>query len=1000
MKAIIILCILYTSLTFSQECQKKQVEENYQSAISTLTTKADKLEKIIGGENIGDFSLQDVFGLDFKIEQTPQRILKLENILSSDAPVSVEHQNLYKCLVDFQKIDSKEKLVKLSGLYINLKIELLKKNNLLDDSLRQTDLTGTSLPQIKEQINQENTSALKLKKELENDLIKSESQKNTTDTKLEGYKTEFTKQKIELLDKKLSTNRDLEEKIIAFEKFSEKLKQFSKEIESDNQDVLEANFLAIEKLWLEIAKENYIDLFWTSKRFEIKSIPIVPTEYEKTDLVVQYNELVELRKEILREYTEKKNQQLKLLNQLVTNGSSMRAAYYRALGLSYFFKSLGSLKTFELIKNEVSTAPYRVISYFYKKYLYVSEQLSLGREGYVKLSAHMAIILLIIILLYSLMHFFKKLSLKMDDVVRQLMSQFRRFYLVQKFYGLWSKIKENTESILWILTLEFFKSVEYFDDLYLLIWGIQVYVGASILENLVTVFLGAISKLDTSNFANFKARAAETSKKFKNIFLFYFLALIIIEATVGRVYLYTLVYFIVLIYTLYQLIMECSKWEDELRKYAERRFAGAIVERYSKLISILPSRLNAVLMFGFILSFQFFNIFVSLTENFEISKKVSANLFKKQIEKVEASEGADEAIPTEYKESFSPKSLDNQEEYVESAQKLEPRILDEINEWVEGRTEEHSLVIFGDKGIGKTTLLKHIEFELSQNEELELKYIKIPSKTVEKSSLHKLVQKIFNFEEESFNIYNIDKKCSKKTVVFLDECQNIFLSKAGGFDAYHGLLNLINMNTDNIYWVMSFNKYSWLFLDRAFGRTQFVRNVFEVSGWSDNKIKELILKRHSKTNFKLSYDLLISATRSQDEIDKYSSVESKFFKLLWELSRGNPRAALYLWLSALSRRNLSTFNVHVPRGAEIEGVERLSDELLFVISGVLKHENLTASELENVTNLQRGLIRNALKIGMERHFLFRDDRSRFMVDITTQYALIKYLRTKNFIYGS
>lgn len=1000
MKAIIILLLLSTSSAFSQVCQKQQVEENYKSAISTLTSKTEKLEKIIAGENIGDFSLQDVFGVEFKIEQTSQRIEKLEHLLTSDAPVSVEHQNLFECLKNLSKEQSKEQLVALSSEFINLKIELLKKNNLLDDSLRQTDLTGTSLPQIKEQINQENTSALKLKKELENYLIQSESAKNNKDAKFESYKTEFTKQKIELLDKKLSTNKDLEEKIVAFERFSKKLKQFSKEIESDNQEVLEENFLAIEKLWLEIAKENYIDLFWTSKKFEIKSIPIVPSEYEKTDLVVQYKELVELRREILREYTDKKNQQLKLLNQLVTNGSSMRAAYYRALGLSYFFKSLGSLKTLELIKNEISTAPYRVISYFYKKYLYVSEQLSLGREGYVKISAHVAVILFIIILLYSLMHFYKKVSTKLDDIVRQLMSQFRRFYLVQKIYGLWSKIKENTESVLWILTLEFFKSIEYFDDLHLLIWGIQVYLGAAIIENLVTVFLGAISKLDTSNFANFKIRAAETSKKFKNIFLFYFLALIIIEATVGRVYLYTLVYFVVLLYTIYQLIMECSKWEDELRKYAERRFAGAIVERYSKIIAIFPSRLNAVLMFGFIISFQIFNIFVSLTENFEISKKISANLFKKQIEKIEASEGADEAIPSEYKESFSPKSLDNQEEYVESAQKLEPRILGEISEWIEGKTEEHSLVIFGDKGIGKTTLLKRIEFELSQQEDLDLKYMKIPSKTVEKANLYKLVQKIFNFEEESFNIYNIDKKCTKKTVVFLDECQNIFLSKAGGFDAYHGLLNLINMNTDNIYWVMSFNKYSWLFLDRAFGRTQFVRNVFEVSGWSDNKIKELILKRHSKTKFKLSYDLLISATRSQDEIDKYSSVESKFFKLLWELSRGNPRAALFLWISALSRRNLSTFNVHVPRGAELEGVEKLSDELLFVVAGVLKHENLTASELESVTNLQRGLIRNALKIGMERRFLFRDERSRFMVDITTQYALIKYLRTKNFIYGS
>ena len=254
--------------------------------------------------------------------------------------------------------------------------------------------------------------------------------------------------------------------------------------------------------------------------------------------------------------------------------------------------------------------------------------------------------------------------------------------------------------------------------------------------------------------------------------------------------------------------------------------------------------------------------------------------------------------------------------------------------------------------------------------------------------------------DENFDIYRTDKRLERKTVVILDEAQNVYLSQTGGFDAYYGLMNILNMNTDNIYWIMSFNKYSWLYLDRAFGRTKFVRNVFEVQGWSDTKIKELIVKRHEKSHFKLSYDLLINATRSQDEIDRYASVESKFFKLIWELSRGNPRAALFLWKSALSRKSAHSLNVNVPRAIELDGIEKLPDDLLFVIAEVLKHENLSTNEIERTTNLQKGIVRYALKLGLERKYFFKDERNRYMIEISTQYGLIKYLRLKNFIYGS
>ena len=233
----------------------------------------------------------------------------------------------------------------------------------------------------------------------------------------------------------------------------------------------------------------------------------------------------------------------------------------------------------------------------------------------------------------------------------------------------------------------------------------------------------------------------------------------------------------------------------------------------------------------------------------------------------------------------------------------------------------------------------------------------------------------------------------------IDEAQNVFMSQPDGFESYYAFINMINLYTKNIFWMISFNKYSWLYLDRAFGRTAFFRNIYEMNGWNDEKIKELILKRHQLTNYKLSYDLLINATRSQDEIDRYSSVESKFFKLLWELSRGNPRAALHLWITALSYKSNQAFNVNIPKELDFTNLEKLSDELMFVMATILKHENLTIKELEATTCFSKGIVRNAIKVGIEKKFIYRDERQRFMIDIASQYNLIRYLRLKNFLYG-
>jgi len=1007
-----IFCNILQLANANIDCEKPIFLKNYETLNATIKSQLNQIENYLEkgvGEN---FSPSTYFGHNFDVLKTDERINEINNVINLNNGIATENQSLEYCLRKLNLNVRLGNLIKNSTQLQKNKILLLKKNLELNDSIRAGKLTQSELPDLKNKIGRENKESLATRSELENDLINKESEankeKDNTKKELLNYEGELTKSKIELINSKLISNKILEGKIEKFEKYSAKLETLSSKLNSNEPEVITKNFEELESLWLGLSNESYSELFNKGPSFELPQIPEPFVSNREKELVGSLNkqrdDLVYLKNEIRTQLSEKRNYEVKLLNQIVSTSNTLRSSFFNKMGKAYFFKKIFSLNSYVFLKNELTSSPHRVVSYFYSKFLFIKEKVSLGKPGYVELFFKFAQLLLILLGFISLKMIFSKFNAAADRFLQKTLVKTGGSFFPKRIISIWNKLKDNAIYILWLLVLYLVSNLSALSDFSLLTKSIQVFLYSKILKSIITLFLGSVSKLDMGSFSKFKIKANETSNKFKNIFLFYCLTMIFIEATVGRVYLYTLLNYIVLFYSIYNMIIESSRWENEFRRYSEKRFSGALVEKYFNSLKIVPPKLRSLFILLFILVFMIFDVLINYTENFELSKKISANLFKKQIEKVEAEDGSDGKIPQDYKDEFSIKSINESEkdEYVQTVNDLEDKILSEVREWTNEKSEEHSLVVYGDKGIGKTTLLKMIGSEIIKDGKIDVKYVNLPPKTTDRNSVQRFISEIFDdqYNTDEFDIYKYDQQLKKKTILIIDESQNIFLSKIGGFEAFYALVNILNLNTSNIFWIMSFNKYSWLYLDRAFGRTQYFRNVFEIKGWSDLKVKELIMRRHAKTNFKLSYDLLISATRSQDEIDRYASVESKFFKLLWELSSGNPRAALHLWISALSRRSKNIFNVNIPKEIELDGMNKLSDDLMFVAAHVLKHENLSFAEIESTTNLPKGIVRNSLKQGLEKELFYKDERERYMVEISTQNGIIRHLKLKNFIYGS
>lgn len=992
----------------SAPCGEMGPTRSYEKIVGELDGLEASYLLFLNGKGSSGEVFKNIFDDNYQLEKSEDIIQTLKGEFESGTGWSSTYLDSLECLTSDVTKEQKEaiklKLKKIQNLLVKIHIENEKQN----DGLRTSTLSQLNLPGIINELNQQTVKTQVEKKELEENLIQvgeslDESSKQE-DNLLNLYIEKLTKLKIALLDVKLAKNKELEKKVIDFEQQINQLQNLAK---NSSQKDLEIIFEKIEVEWEKITKNNFYQLLNTNFKFGLPNIPSIPEEF--SDNLSSYQKAqnekqkaIQLKAKTLIELNEKKEKELALQNSLLIQANSLRTQYFKQLNRKTIFKRIFSKRGFNLLKNEVLSAPYRLISFGYEKYFRVREMLSKGRAGLIEISLLAFKIFALLFSLWGARIVIRKGYAAFNSFQNATFYKFQKYSLVRFSYSIWNKTKENTEIFLWLLIISFSKYLEEAKHYIILLDLVQVLLIAKIIKSFVTIFLGTVSKIDTRNFLQFRQKARETSEKLSNIYLFYALTLIFTHATIGHVYIYSIIKFFVLFYTVFQIMRAASLWQGEFTLFIERKFSGVLVEKINKVLNVFPAKSRSVLVLLAILVLSLIDFLVRLTENFDISKKISANVFKKQIERIEAEEGADDKIPVEYKNHFSLTSLDNDEDYVTVDEKLEESVKGELLEWTDLKSDEHSLVVYGDKGIGKTTFMKHVLHDFKQGKDVEVYYAQVPAKTITKKKLHDFLKQTFQISDssEKLDLLGYDSKLEKKVVVFIDETQNIFLSRTKGFEAYYDFINLINLNTKNIYWVISFNRYSWLYLDRAFGRNQFFRNVFELKGWNDVKIKELILKRHSKLKYGLSYDLLINATRSQDEIDKYSSIESKFFKLLWELSRGNPRTALYLWLTALSRKNFNNFNVNIPKEYDMSLVGKLSDDLLFVIADILKHENLSTSEVEDTTDLPKGIVRNALKLGYERKFLYQDERGRHMIAVPAQYGLTKYLKLKNFIYGS
>jgi DNA polymerase III delta prime subunit len=644
---------------------------------------------------------------------------------------------------------------------------------------------------------------------------------------------------------------------------------------------------------------------------------------------------------------------------------------------------------FDLIL-EVQSIPLRWISLFKSRITKIFDEISRGFKGWLNLFYELLSVLVVFFLGFIFLKIFKRLSVYLDSR--------RDFYARKSFRdqkaGIYSKWLGRVSPLLpWCWIVIFFAVSEsviqngYFRETVILFPYFTYYAYYRIFRLIVGQVLSSYSfyRYDRS-FKIKKEKLDWTSKFLGRVFLTVLILLHTFRSAGGEGFLYIWIASFSQWFLIFIVFYVSYKWIEEIKLVAQKTFNGVILQTINKC---LESSLCLFVAFPvLILEFIFHSAFWIYThlERFDFIRKISAQYFRS---KVDANKVQEQSLNHSQDFSYVKAFLRGQKEIGYKLLKSQKKIFDEIikktNLWIEGESDEHIALIYGEKGVGKTTLMKGILQSLNNEDQQNCHYFHLKN---DLSSEHTLMSSLETMRESS-----------SKTFVFVDGLQYLFLSKRGGFTRFKDFLKFLQEDRlKNVFWCICINNYSWEFIEAVLQKNRYFNFIFRLNNWSEEEIEEYLLSIHQKTEFKLNFDdVLYSANRTDLESVDFD-IEGRYFRILWEESLGNPAVAMRLWLDSSMKLAEKSIKVLIPKDRE-DFLGGLPDDFYFILASIVKHESLTVKEIEDSTDLGEDIVRNAVKICIEKGYLNKLKNHKVALDSLWQHSIYSTLRRKNFIHG-
>lgn len=1011
-----------------EEYSYQDLDTELTNRLLTSASNKENLQILVYGKEILKVPAEALFAIDLSSPvAVAKRIDALKSVFMRNATPEVPDDDFLTCARKTPGMEDKINELKKNQIDVfKYRLAFLSHSQQIRTDLLETQKSGIYQREQQKQLAVEIDTAQKESQEAELSISVAEEQArlavDQNQKELASQRAILEKTKQDIAQAQIDRSTALKNRSEFYRLYSEKLSLLAASLAGIQNGASKRSYMEANDIWRMLVDRTFSEIdtgnTLTSDlpqlpKFPDKLVNELSSQQIAKDYVKAYNTAKILRSQTILKRADRLEKFRSNHYTMLLQSSRLRSQYLQktiAEGDTSIIKL--SNDYFLDLWREIRVVPYRSLAIFYTAALDVKDRITGGVSGILSLFKDGILLFFFIAIPISVFLGLKRLTSRIDRLRDQLMRS-GDVASWRSSLALW--LKRINPYLPWVLMLcglwiaeallansdlvnirDIFSYVKYY------IWYriFKLFVSITLSRAAYTTNLRGLSTL--------KPRIEKTTNLVSIFFFAGFVLLRITEGTVGAALVYRIVSTII-IYIGWGILAYCAyTWRDQVALSIAKSFPKKLVKKTQELCThkqygffvCLPV-VSALTLIAIVKRID------NWISKFEFYKKISVEILKRKldVDEEDGEVGAEETDTTKsrfrtakqkYLEHFSLTVPEDTSVIIQPAHGIDKRIENIIRSWADGNSDEFSLAIYGEKGVGKSTALCVMKETFS---ELDIVEISIPPKLTVRDKVISFICSALNITEgQDLDQMEKDQSIKKKTLILIDEAHNMFLAELGGFDGYRGFLELVNAKIPNVFWCVVYNRRAWKYLDNVLGRNQFFRNIFEIKSFTDEDMQSMIMNRHRKSGFSLEFDEMILAASKSDEMGGIAHAETQFFRLLWGLAKGNPRTAIALWNQSISMINTTKVLVGIPKPLVLRELNQLNEDNYFVFGSILTHENLDAGEAIVTTNLPEGVVRNALKIGEEIEALDHSADGRYRVNPLAQSRLIDFLLDKNIVY--
>ncbi|MEO8904880.1 MAG: ATP-binding protein [Polyangiaceae bacterium] len=366
--------------------------------------------------------------------------------------------------------------------------------------------------------------------------------------------------------------------------------------------------------------------------------------------------------------------------------------------------------------------------------------------------------------------------------------------------------------------------------------------------------------------------------------------------------------------------------------------------------SFFAAMVAAVQLFGF----GAYKTLRNWITSFNLARRAHAYLFKRELARLAGDKLAAEVTPLNSQAFSSLAPSRHGDAWVPCAAEAQ------VERLMARSGEGHGgvIAIVGDRGMGKSTILRRIESRAqgvvtidclqSQPNELIRSHVPVAGSAADGAA----------------------------SAVLLDDAQALIKPLRGGLGPFDEALEYARTHAEFTLWVFAIDAVLWPLLSRARDARPLFDEVLMLRSWTDEQIGALLSARSTEAEITPTFeDLLEKLPAAADEIDKQEALAARrtgYFRMVWDHARGNPGLALQAWRASLFEGPDSGVRVRSLVAPDADELELLPDASLFVLRAILQMDPANIADLAKATRVPELIVRNGITVGLHHGYLVEE----------------------------